>query len=239
MIPFVIFKVAPQNENMTHSHLLNSSRILVSEACGANDCQLPSQEDPSKYRQAEQTTIYIMLGVFLVMTFVGAISYMFIPSPANEDLSLWRNEIQGADNEGFSSPEPHHADKGKERLDENGNVCKVEVETPVAQSTETFNVVQCECQTETADKSKSIKNELLGILHQLVNRKQLLMSPMQFQYGFHMSFVFAEVTRAYVSCVFGVTEVGLSTAIYGASSLLMSLFAGKMFGRLGRLVQKI
>ncbi|XP_078489021.1 protein unc-93 homolog A-like [Ciona intestinalis] len=60
------------------------------------------------------------------------------------------------------------------------------------------------------------------------------MSPMQFQFGFHMSFVFAEVTRAYVSCVFGVTEVGLSTAIYGASSLLTSLFAGKMFGRLGR-----
>jgi len=50
---------------------------------------------------------------------------------------------------------------------------------------------------------------IIGTLRHLVTLKQLLLTPYALYCGMHLAFGFSEITRAYVSCLKGVHQVGL------------------------------
>ncbi|XP_078483317.1 UNC93-like protein [Ciona intestinalis] len=83
---------------------------------------------------------------------------------------------------------------------------------------------------------KKVKNELVATMIHCLKLQQLLLTMFVFHQGMLVGFTTGELTRAYVSCVFGVTQIGVAMSIEGACAFIISLFYGRILGKFGRIL---
>nr|XP_004226179.3 protein unc-93 homolog A-like [Ciona intestinalis] len=80
------------------------------------------------------------------------------------------------------------------------------------------------------------KRTLKAAMKQLLDPRQLLITPITLYSGLYMSFMFAEMPRAYSSCMLGVTQSGLCLAISHTCSAITSHFGCKLASKIGRTI---
>lgn len=75
---------------------------------------------------------------------------------------------------------------------------------------------------------KFVKTTLTDTVRQIFKLKQILLMPGIFYGGFDFGFLTSELTRAYTSCVFGVSQVTIHLMIFGVSACVFSTLSGKL-----------
>lgn len=229
----------PISHNTTTSAVLPSNvTTVVNESaivdeyryCGANDCQDPDivNENLDQY-QPIPAALYSLMGILSIMALIAILMHaLLIPEG-----DLVPREKDGKEKLGlphkmetviYEKEEDEAIEMLKERyyLDGNSN--------PVLSSE---NQVK-ESPSGTKEKSTGlllVKRLLLDVIMQLITPKQGLLVPLIMYAGMHYAYSFSEVTRAYTSCVIGVSWVPFHVVVFGAGAVLISYITGK-FGHI-------
>ncbi|CAK8675870.1 unnamed protein product [Clavelina lepadiformis] len=196
----------------------------VSDVCAAKDCQNPeiTERILSRYVPPQQTKVYIVMSVYLGITLIGLILHVFVVPSDHNEVTL-EKKINSYDNKAFSEI--------KKTDFTNKNTVRDNMKTDREKFREETDVSP---RSKIKDKCYEVLDELKLTFKHYVNRQQLLLMWLQIHGGMNRSFLSGEITRAYVSCIFGVAEVGVCMAIYGASTFLTALVNGKISAIYGR-----
>lgn len=212
--------------NSTYTSMTSLGDIGEYYYCGSRDCQDSDVVTNSldQYNPTNQLTLLILIGVFITMCFIALLLHgFFLPdmtrsSPRTDKLKtdIHVNEVFDTDLTSDNHFKDHmrivteddameeESDEEPRNQEENGSLFSLMV--------------------------KSVKD----IFTHLIRPKQLLIVPITIYDGLMAGFVFSELTRAYSSCVLGVSTVGINMAIYGLADAIFSYISGKFGQKLGR-----
>nr|CAB3263793.1 UNC93-like protein [Phallusia mammillata] len=222
--------------------------------CGPNDCQDPNITalNIAQYVPAAETTLYIVYGVMGSMVLLAIAIHVFLVRRINPDLEIKESKLTGVENKALDVAEVQSngvvasvfdvvptyeiqpADKAIQEggVIENGGVYDDDFDVASTIFTE------AERDLEKADDDKGYLEFAFSIIKatilHLFNPRQLLIIPFALYSGIYSSFVFAELTRAFASCILGVDQVGLCMAIFCSINAFVSFFIGKISSRIGR-----
>ncbi|XP_078483266.1 protein unc-93 homolog A-like [Ciona intestinalis] len=218
LISFGVFSSAGETTSNISANGTESVLVLA-DVCGANDCQDPNITSQllSQYKPADEMILYIVLGVFVALNGIGLLLHLvFAPLSTKRYTAPPNMKLKEEINHNYVD-------------DEDIKQKQHEVET--TESEDSDSDVHDENNKFTF---KSAWLELKGSIRQYGSLVQLLLIPVFFQVGFFNGFSSSEITRAYASCVFGVSQVGISMAITAAFATVSSLISGKVCSRFGR-----
>ncbi|XP_078492351.1 protein unc-93 homolog A-like isoform X1 [Ciona intestinalis] len=187
----------------------NNRSILDLSVCGANDCQNPNVTNANLNQYVPQTksVLYAMIGVMagLVLVAVGILVFIMPKIDPTLELAL--------------APESHVS-----------SVC----DTVHVGTQGVFSAEGRESNNNEEGTLKFMRRTLLETMKHIVNPKQLLITPFVIYSGVYEAYVFAELPRAFVSCMLDVSQVGLCLAVAYTCNALVSYFFGILTNKYGR-----
>nr|XP_026692178.1 protein unc-93 homolog A-like isoform X1 [Ciona intestinalis] len=185
----------------------NSSALADLSICGVNDCQLPNTTNLNLNQYVPQSGT-----VLYVM--IGVMAFLVLSSI------------------GIMGVLVKKIDPSLEIQDKKGHItsfCKT-----VSRTYEVLEIEQGNLNTETT--FQYIRKSVTATFKHLIHPKQLLITPFALYSGLFMSFIFAEMPRAYASCMLGVAQVGLCLALCYTCDAIVSYFCCKVTSKIGRVI---
>nr|XP_039248658.1 protein unc-93 homolog A-like [Styela clava] len=192
----------------------NSSVKMVTSDfryCGANDCQNANltREALDQYKPQDPHTMYILISVMIFVSICGIVTHsLILPSGELSNLTITKVNPEGKEENIFIAEKDHLKDKNR-------------VESPNAEQ-----LAKNGCQL--------VLNTFKTTFNHVCSKYQLLITPLTICYGFHVSFIMGELTRAYTSCILGVEQVGFTVAIFAAVDGTVALACKKIVQLFGR-----
>ncbi|XP_039253326.2 UNC93-like protein [Styela clava] len=215
------------------------------EYCGANDCQDVDTvgESLEQYVPSDNLTLIILISILTVMCITSLIIHLhFVP---NSIIASGQEDKDFSDyvNNSFKSEEEQNT-----YIDGTSDTVKINTNNSLSFSGKR-NIRKAsyssEISQEYMESNRKLQKEENGLLRQyykmlkdlgtqLLRQQQLLIIPITFYVGLTQAYVFSELTRAFSSCVVGVSMVGIHMATYGLSDAILSYIIAKYGQKLGR-----
>ncbi|XP_076813516.1 protein unc-93 homolog A-like isoform X1 [Clavelina lepadiformis] len=175
--------------------------------CGANDCQDPNitLANIDQYTPAYPATRYSLIG-FLALLEVIAICLLLVYLPKNINQNI--DPLEGIENPTNTAS-----------LQPSKLICRTTIDRQ---------------QVNRQKFPQVLKASLLHTFKLLIKKKHILVMLLPMYEGMLNGFFFADMTRAFVSCVLGVDKVGIVVIVYAAANSISSYLAGQLAGKYGR-----
>ncbi|XP_076814703.1 protein unc-93 homolog A-like isoform X2 [Clavelina lepadiformis] len=257
LIPFAVFGSSLTNKNdanttsdfaeTTSGGLLQKHpEFSVSDICGAKDCQdsAATSENLSNYQPPNQTSYYIVMGVTTAMSVLSLMLFVFFMPSAKDD-AIRNRENKFADsyaNEAYleENKECFNNNNNEDTDPNNNNVKKVSPAIEYQDYNKSEAGGDVDVKVDTSSTTSNIRKsfdmwieEMRKTFKFFLTIHQCLLAPFQFHMGLTFSFAISEFTRAYVSCVYGLSQVGISMTFFGISSLIVAIIVGRVSSKVG------
>lgn len=190
--------------------------------CGANDCQdaVIVSETLEQYVPTNKVSIYVLMAILSSLCAVAVVIHIvFIPETGDFGVSRRTLDMQKLNSESkIESP-----------LSGNGNITMQTDEEALTEEKSSSNVI-IKDQGYVSFAFSTVKD----IGKQVVNFKQILVTPIFIYHGLTYGFVTSELTRSYSSCAFGVAMIPVHSIFYGIGAGIVCFVLGK----LGKLISR-